>query len=130
MSGIYGVFSPSHPHSHHFVALRSNYHFYLLGSAIYLWGNTLPDHGRFKVTLTSPDEPETTAIYQGRTKFTTVEALIYFRGGLNSSSTHNLTIENLDDSYLDVVRAVVATGEERHTYRGGKCVVHQTLMGL
>jgi len=91
---------------------------YSTGSAVYIWGNTLADHGRFRITVASPDKPVTTAIYQGRTKYTTIEALMYFQGGLDSTKTHTLTIENYDNSYLDVVRAVVATGEERHPSSG------------
>ena len=73
-----------------------------LGSAIYLIGNLISDHGRYAVSLDAES-----AEFNGEANYTIAEGLLFFAAGLDVNLQHTLTITNLDDKYLDIIRTVV-----------------------
>jgi len=75
-----------------------------VGSAIYLIGNFIDDHGRYIVSL----DAESTE-FNGKANYTITEGLVFFAAGLDSSIRHTLTITDADDLYLDIVRTVVVS---------------------
>jgi len=75
-----------------------------VGSAIYLIGNFLNDHGRYIVSL----EAESIEL-NGKANYTIAEGLLFFAAGLDATLNHTLTITNADDQFLDIIRTVIVS---------------------
>ncbi|KAH7101247.1 hypothetical protein BKA62DRAFT_672129 [Auriculariales sp. MPI-PUGE-AT-0066] len=74
------------------------------GQAVYLYGDTLADHGRYSVAV---DNQEWS--YTGRSNNTIFRSLLFFRAGLDPKTQHTLTLTNTEGSFLDFEYAVIVS---------------------
>ncbi|KAH7101587.1 hypothetical protein BKA62DRAFT_703407 [Auriculariales sp. MPI-PUGE-AT-0066] len=72
------------------------------GSAIYLKGNLMTDHGQFTIELDGQTE-----LFNGTAGYLFQDALLFFRAGLDAAQSHTLKLTNVNDKYLDFYEATV-----------------------
>jgi len=76
------------------------------GSAIFIIGNLMSDHGNYQVEL----DGEST-LFNGTAHGLVQESLLFFKAGLDPSALHRLTLRNADSKYFDVQKAVIVNVE-------------------
>ena len=73
------------------------------GTAVFVYGNLIDDHGRYQVKL-NDDDP---LLLTGKSSYSFYEGLLFFAGGLNPVAEHRLNFTNYDLKHFDVVYTVV-----------------------
>ncbi|KAH7101237.1 hypothetical protein BKA62DRAFT_770769 [Auriculariales sp. MPI-PUGE-AT-0066] len=74
------------------------------GQAVYLYGDTVSNHGSYSVAI---DNQEWS--YTGRSNYTIFRSLLFFRAGLDPKTQHTLTLTKTGGTYLDFEYAVVVS---------------------
>ena len=87
------------------------------GSAVYIYGDLMIDHGIFEVELDG-ERTET----NGRAGYMVQGSVLFFKAGLSANATHHLTVTNRESKYLDIERLVALSLDppcvgQRRAYR-------------
>ncbi|KAH7101238.1 hypothetical protein BKA62DRAFT_672123 [Auriculariales sp. MPI-PUGE-AT-0066] len=74
------------------------------GQAVYLYGDTVSNHGSYSVAV---DNQEWS--YTGRSNNNIIHSLLFFRAGFDPKTQHTLTLTNNEGKFLDFEYAVVVS---------------------
>ncbi|KAH7105186.1 hypothetical protein BKA62DRAFT_440575 [Auriculariales sp. MPI-PUGE-AT-0066] len=77
------------------------------GSAVWLYGVRVSDHGAYQIVL-----DDKTTDFNGKSNYTIPSSLLFFQGGLDTRTSHTLTLRNAADAYLDFEVAYYTTSTE------------------